>query len=349
TEKLIRSAHTLASNAGATGFKSISDLSRALENWLDVFAEAWDPKSITLLGNVVESLSKMMDKVEALLEPKRASGLLTALKKATEKASLSVQPADKSLEESKEVVAREEAVLADSDQPDVTESIVVTSPLDQELVSIFTEEARDLVPQVGNELRAWRKAPEVHDHPDALQRALHTLKGSARMAGQTEMGDVVHHLEDRIIQALKRKVTPVDFDDMFQDVDKIGAFLEELTGDATVGRAAASTQGRASNRRAQFLRLRADVLDRLINEAGEISIARSRMEREMLAFKHFSLDLTESVFRLRNYLRELEIETESQMQSRMTLLQETQEAFDPLEFDRFTRLQELTRMMAESV
>ena len=63
------------------------------------------------------------------------------------------------------------------------------------------------------------------------------------------------------------------------------------------------------------MRLRADVLDRLINEAGEVSIARSRIEQEMRAFKNFSLDLTESVFRLRNYLRELEIETESQMQS----------------------------------
>jgi chemosensory pili system protein ChpA (sensor histidine kinase/response regulator) len=52
---------------------------------------------------------------------------------------------------------------------------------------------------------------------------------------------------------------------------------------------------------------------------------------------------------LRAYLRELEIEAETQLQSRMSLLQEANEAFDPLEFDRFTRLQELTRMMAESV
>src|SRR5690606_35033545 len=107
--------------------------------------------------------------------------------------------------------------------------------------------------------------------------------------------------------------------------------------------------GRSADRRAQYLRLRADVLDRLINEAGEISIARSRMDREMQGFKQFSLDLTESVFRLRNHLRELEIEAESQLQSRMTYLQESSEAFDPLEFDRFTRLQELTRMLAESV
>ena len=69
----------------------------------------------------------------------------------------------------------------------------------------------------------------------------------------------------------------------------------------------------------------------------------------MQGFKTFSLDLTESVFRLRNHLRELEIEAESQLQSRLTALQETNETFDPLEFDRFTRLQELTRMLAESV
>lgn len=406
SKPLIRASHTLASNAGATGFKHLSDLSRALENWLDVFTGSWDAKSLKLLNNVVQSLSDMLAKVEALDEPKRASALLTALRKATEAASqeqdvgtegasstgqeatsdeqvdlgqtlnvddLSLPDSLMAQPETEEpAVSNAElpsidlpslelpdidlatdvpAVAEDESAVEPAESIQVSSPLDQELVSIFTEEARELVPQIGNELRSWRKAPENNDYADSLQRALHTLKGSARMAGQSEMGNVVHGMEDRIIQALKRKVTAVDFDDMFQDIDKIGALLEDLTGDTKVGRRAAtdSPVGRAGNRRAQFLRLRADVLDRLINEAGEVSIARSRMEREMQAFKHFSLDLTESVFRLRNYLRELEIETESQMQSRMTLLQETQEAFDPLEFDRFTRLQELTRMMAESV
>lgn len=375
---LLRAAHTLASNAGSTGFKHLSDLSRALENWLEVYSGVWEAKSLMLLANVIQSLEDMLVKVEALDEPKRASALLTALRKATESASppeVPVEATSESLQEqpltlddlslpaslavqpeTEESAAQPSNVLPDialeAPQLEVADAIQVSSPLDQELLSIFTEEARELVPQIGNELRAWRKNPAESDHPDALQRALHTLKGSARMAGQSEMGNVVHAMEDRIIQALKRKVTAVDFDDMFQDIDTIGALLEDLTGDSKVGRKAAPKEGavgRAGNRRAQFLRLRADVLDRLINEAGEVSIARSRMEREMQAFKHFSLDLTESVFRLRNYLRELEIETESQMQSRMTLLQEAQEAFDPLEFDRFTRLQELTRMMAESV
>ncbi len=356
-ESLVRSAHTLASNAGATGFKALSDLSRALENWLDVFPGQWNDKSLTLLGNVVKSLTDMLEKVEALVEPKRATALLTALKKATEKASQAVPEEEASPVAAIELVEQPVSVQTAEDvgQPDELEqamapdSIEVSSPLDQELLTIFTEEARELVPQIGNELRAWRKAPQENSHPDALQRALHTLKGSARMAGQSEMGNVVHNMEGRVIQALKKKVTPADFDDMFQDVDSIGVFLEELTGESAVGRKDEVAVSRGGNRRAQFLRMRADMLDRLINEAGEVSIARSRMEQEMQGFKHFSLDLTESVFRLRSYLRELEIETESQMQSRMTLLQETQEAFDPLEFDRFTRLQELTRMMAESV
>jgi chemosensory pili system protein ChpA (sensor histidine kinase/response regulator) len=90
-------------------------------------------------------------------------------------------------------------------------------------------------------------------------------------------------------------------------------------------------------------------LDKLINDAGEISIIRSRMDRELTGFKHSSQDLTESLTRLRAYLRELEIEAETQLQSRMSILQEANETFDPLEFDRFTRLQELTRMIAESV
>jgi chemosensory pili system protein ChpA (sensor histidine kinase/response regulator) len=48
-------------------------------------------------------------------------------------------------------------------------------------------------------------------------------------------------------------------------------------------------------------------------------------------------------------LREVEIQAESQMQSRMALAEAQQADFDPLEMDRFTRLQEVTRMMAESV
>src|SRR5262249_42581805 len=98
-----------------------------------------------------------------------------------------------------------------------------------------------------------------------------------------------------------------------------------------------------------LLRVRADVVDRLVNEAGEVAIARSRIEGEMRTLKGAMQELTDNVARLRAQLREIEIQAESQMQSRLELAKETQRNFDPLEFDRFTRFQEVTRLMAESV
>jgi chemosensory pili system protein ChpA (sensor histidine kinase/response regulator) len=248
--------------------------------------------------------------------------------------------------------------------------------VDIEILNLFQEEADELLPMIGNELRAWRADQSAVEHADALQRELHTLKGSARMAGKHQLGNVVHNMEERVVQALKNKPDSQMFEQLFTDLDAIGLYFEEghlpehltqlivaepentqvsnavptvpnvpMTADSEH----AAPTIRSSNRKTQFLRMRADVLDRLINEAGEISIIRSRIDKEVIGFKNTSHDLTESVSRMRNYLRELEIEADTQLQSRLTLLQEANEKFDPLEFDRFTRLQELTRMMAESV
>lgn len=228
--------------------------------------------------------------------------------------------------------------------------------VNEELLALFLEEARELVPQIGKDLRGWRANPQDHEYIDSLQRVLHTLKGSARMAGLASIGNSVHGMEDHVIRALNHKITSDDFDTMFVEFDQISHMLDQVaagTGAAKPADAAGTNvevmPARRKERQTQFLRMRADVLDRLINEAGEVSIMRSRMDREMQNFKQSSIDLTDSITRLRAYLRELEIEAETQLQSRMSLLQEANEAFDPLEFDRFTRLQELTRMMAESV
>ncbi|MBK7469825.1 MAG: response regulator [Betaproteobacteria bacterium] len=97
-----------------------------------------------------------------------------------------------------------------------------------------------------------------------------------------------------------------------------------------------------------MVRVRSDVIDRLVNETGEVSIARARIEGELRSLKSNLLELTNSVIRLRGQVREIEIQAETQIQSRMSQVQEV-EAFDPLEFDRYTRFQELTRSLAEGV
>ncbi len=98
-----------------------------------------------------------------------------------------------------------------------------------------------------------------------------------------------------------------------------------------------------------MLRVRADIIDRLVNEAGEVAIARARIESELRALKANLHELTGSVIRLRTQVREIEIQAESQIQSRLMQVGEGQEGFDPLEFDRYTRFQELARSLGEGV
>lgn len=258
-----------------------------------------------------------------------------------------------------EAAPAETAVIAETQTQQLKAEQRKDSAVNEELLALFLEEARELVPQIGKDLRGWRANPQEHEYIDSLQRVLHTLKGSARMAGLASIGDSVHGMEDHVIRALNHKITTDDFDSMFVEFDHISLMLDQVSSGSAAAKPAAGElspdapveviPARRTERKTQFLRMRADVLDRLINEAGEVSIMRSRMDREMQNFKQSSIDLTDSIIRLRAYLRELEIEAETQLQSRMSLLQEANEAFDPLEFDRFTRLQELTRMMAESV
>jgi chemosensory pili system protein ChpA (sensor histidine kinase/response regulator) len=96
------------------------------------------------------------------------------------------------------------------------------------------------------------------------------------------------------------------------------------------------------------VRVRAQLLDRMVNQAGEIMITRSRLEVEIDQLRGSLGDLTGNLNRLRQQLREIELQAETQMQSRLAQAKD-QADFDPLEFDRFTQVQELTRMMAESV
>jgi chemosensory pili system protein ChpA (sensor histidine kinase/response regulator) len=111
--------------------------------------------------------------------------------------------------------------------------------------------------------------------------------------------------------------------------------------DATAAAAEAAT--------GSFVRVRADVLDKLVDQAGEVLIARSRVENHTTTLKSSLADLNENIQRLRTQMRELEIQAEAQIQARSEKLSRDSVTFDPLEFDRFTRLQELTRMIAESI
>ncbi|KGM50836.1 hypothetical protein N792_03280, partial [Lysobacter concretionis Ko07 = DSM 16239] len=97
------------------------------------------------------------------------------------------------------------------------------------------------------------------------------------------------------------------------------------------------------------VRIRADLLDRLVNYAGEVAIYRARLEQQLGAFRGAIGEMAATNTRMRDQLRRLEMETEAQIVARYQREgEDVEQAFDPLELDRFSNLQQLSRALSES-
>jgi chemosensory pili system protein ChpA (sensor histidine kinase/response regulator) len=98
-----------------------------------------------------------------------------------------------------------------------------------------------------------------------------------------------------------------------------------------------------------MVRVRAELMDRLFNQAGEVGTARATVETEVGRLKGSLADLADNLERLRRQLRDLEAQGEARAPRARAGSPEQAPQFDPLELDRYTRFQELVRMMAESL
>jgi chemosensory pili system protein ChpA (sensor histidine kinase/response regulator) len=274
---------------------------------------------------------------------------------------------------------------------DIDDDIDVMDTIDVDLFPIFAEEAQELIPQLDGALRQWVSRPDNASARAEVLRNLHTLKGSARLAGALRLGEMAHRMEttaERLGSDVQRSA---DIEPLQSAFDAISARFEQLrNADAeivdivqtapelapadvaplqpveaavalsaeaaaaagvaslaglTLPRAPTALQARAG----AAVRVRPELLDRLVNQTGEVMITRSRMESELVTLRGSLKDLTGNLDRLRGQLRDIELQAETQMQSRLAQARDADQSFDPLEFDRFTRVQELTRMMAESV
>jgi len=403
SDGLLRAVHTLAGTSGTVKISALSDLGYALEKALQKLAtselsedEQW------LVGEAIDTIETMVTSVAELHVPRAVPELVARLEHIGEQADVSqestmpgeTQPTPQSppSRETENGAAEElvETGAGDSSLDDLDLDITLErrqrrldDDIDPELLQVFIDEAHELIPAVGSAMRDWRDNPDSPALGQALQRVLHTLKGSARMAGAMALGELTHHMETRVENAMSVKTLPTAlFEELETSWDRMGILFERLqkprapeeslpavalaskpaavaieSSEATPepasrAPAAAAKPVPLAERELQpkaLLRVRADIVDRLVNQAGEVAIARSRIEGEMRALKAAMQELTDNVLRLRAQLREIEIQAESQMQSRQELARESMREFDPLEFDRFTRFQEVTRLMAESV
>jgi len=337
---------------------------------------------------------------------------------------------------------------------------------DPEIAAIFCDEASELLDAAETQLAALKRSTSAPAALDELKRLLHTLKGGARLAGVTAMGDLSHALETMLPklaaasadadsagmqlaqQTLDRLQQMRDAVDAGHGVAAAGALVQQLErfgatppaksaapttatpaaasspqpapagkpavpakpaaapdvsdtraqpkilapgtkAEPDVPRVAASAPGDATEPagadleaaaeldaaaqveaevdtgasarhrvmdqtvavtggRADMARVDAGLLDELLNGAGEISIFQSRLNQQVHSIEFHLGELGQTVTRLREQLRSLEAETEAQILHRHQGDVDEDERFDPLELDRYSTIQQLSRALAET-
>ena len=435
-------AHSLAGSSATVGFDSLSEIARALEHAIATVRlhqeSGWvaAPEIAQLFVDAAGDIHRLLHQFAAGFLKDPSAELLSALHRVVHDPLPEWMP--ETLSESvvfSEPAAETEEILGDAqllaeftlteagglDLPaipvltngladtsargpvqDIDDDIDALDMIDADLFPIFAEEAQELLPRLGGALRQWVARPDNASARAEVLRNLHTIKGSARLAGALRLGEMAHRMETSVERLGSELQRGADLEPLQTAFDAIEARFETLrntnpdteelaqnvvqTAPETVALSEEAMQSEASQkaetaaaiepvapgsetarpaglkglslpalpllapvRAGAAVRVRPELLDRMVNQAGEVMISRTRMEAELLTLRGSLKELTGNLDRLRSQLRDMELQAETQMQSRLAQARDADQAFDPLEFDRFTRVQEITRMMAESV
>ena len=424
-------AHSLAGSSATVGFLALSDLARALEHALEN-SHNHHSHGAGAYGHLFieasEDIRRLLHQFAAGFLRQPLPGILERLAGLEFSDSVFPETDDDGLGGFDDLMPAKEAdlplpaesslsglgrAISQTVYDDVHDDIDAVDVIDLDLFPIFEEECAELMPRLGSALRQWAQTPADSGPRSEMLRVLHTLKGSARLAGAMRLGEMAHRIESELTsigmqapasqeieflltrfdgmqnafeslrrldaaasQAMPTQAETLPVISIEPDPQDLHVFLSENDAEENdveispaidSARVTTSANAYAYARKIEIpgpqamvmqplrqaanasIRVRTQLLDRMVNQAGEVMISRSRLEAEVGQLRMSLTDMTGSLTRLRQQLRDIELQAETQMQSRLALAKEAKAGFDPLEFDRFTRVQELTRMMAESV
>ncbi|MBV1913811.1 MAG: response regulator, partial [Pseudomonadales bacterium] len=98
-----------------------------------------------------------------------------------------------------------------------------------------------------------------------------------------------------------------------------------------------------------FTRVSTDLLESLVNLAGESSISRARTEQQVGALGNTLDEMQITLERLRNQIRQVDIETQTQsLRQKNEFIEIEHDGFDALEMDQYSGMQQLARSLMES-
>ena len=421
TEVLYRACHTLA---GASSMADNSECLRLTEP-LDNYLRKLYDHQLKLPSGALEVLADFATAIDHLVVGDNSrqgavvSGdqLLARLYLFSAEADRDIAARGIKAATTHSIVTEETAEL-DQGREDLfgetfNESVVSSVDFDPDIAVIFSEEATELLDSAECALDALRTKSDDLAKISDLKRVLHTLKGGARMAGISAMGDLAHELESLLSRAetgdiaarsdfIAMAQTAVDALNRMRDIVSAGkpaapasmlvaqllAFASEaqpapsmtplgasdaartvvppqqpdvstnsmseagsVASVADESRYASAAPGREAGTpqdRQELARVDAELLDTLLDGAGEVSIHRARLEQQLSSIELNLVELGRVVLRLKAQLRNMELETEAQILHRHQDEGRRRDDFDPLEMDRYSLLQQYSRALAES-
>jgi chemosensory pili system protein ChpA (sensor histidine kinase/response regulator) len=354
---LQRDLHTLKGGARMAEVEVIGDLAQELENLYEGLVDRRYSHSVVLEGLLQQSherLALMLEQLQAHQALTPAQDLIDAIRQLRQgQAASESAPA---------------AVEHDN------------AGHDPELLEIFLEEGFDIIESSGAALLRWQAEPGNRQEIETLLRDLHTLKGGARMVEIGPIGDLAHELEflyeslssgalqpsaelfalvqrghDRLAQMLDgvRAGQPCPPADRL--INAIQNFshpvqVEALPAPVAAPVAKPEAAPPAADAGADMVKVSSELLDELVNLAGETSIFRGRIEQQVNDAQIALNEMETTIERMRDQLRRLDTETQGRILSRQQVDGERlgYEDFDPLEMDRHSQLQQLSRALFES-
>ncbi|MCK4708982.1 MAG: Hpt domain-containing protein, partial [Gammaproteobacteria bacterium] len=345
--ELKRILHTLKGGARMAELAPIGDLTHALETTIIEVAETDPSAKMAAMQEALDSIVSMLAKVTAR-EPLHSAASTIALLNQAETAQadavdLSLVDTDEGLEsfslEVEEPADIEDLASFEIEEPSVAEDISsfeITDDFDTEFSSPdlsddFDDEIEidilssddDVLEVEAEELNVFETPNETVEDEPAIEEPI---------------------IEEPVIEEQTIAIAE-PYIDSTELVTSTGSNVFKLDHDL----AKSDDEPKAKVVQEQ-VRVRAELLNDLVNNAGEVNIYNSRFNQQLSNFGYNLSEFDQTVNRLREQLRKLEIETENQILSRHETESSHYDAdFDPLEMDRYSTLQQLSRSLTESV
>lgn len=329
-KELQRQLHTLKGGARMAGIAELGDLGHSMESLLTAVVDGHMKASKPMFDLILASQDRLVKMLELVGNQKG----LTAATDLINQVDLMLQNRgavdELDIEIPAEISTADEIIL---EEPLVEEVIEV----DEQIVIADTD--NDI------ELQSNTNAIDIPELEELEAELRESIEEEKIDLPDFELPEFEEEIEsDNIISLELPKETAVE-----EPILETSTDITVETSEAAVPAESESDRRQSGRVQVEQVRVRADLLDNLVNFAGEVSIYRSRLEQQTNNFRYNITEFDDTVSRLREQLRQFEIETETQIEYKSEDLSSAQENFDPLEMDRFTTMQHLSRAMMESL